>query len=313
MDACLLRAGGGEGHHLHTLLGTARLDALRIESDLGLQVTCPRDTWTLIMVRGPTQGLRANAIALRPGDVVLAPPGARLDAHLPASTEWVAVQSRWVPSCATWVGMPRDPICLRAEHGRGTALLCHLTSLMETLRSSPHERASRESRVKVEIRLASAVRIALRGAERLSSEAGACPVRRLEVVRAACDAMSLRLGQRVSVGSLCDLTGVSPRALAYYFRQTLGVAPMAWLRAKRFTEARRTLLREKHGGASVTTIATRCGFTHLGRFSVEYRARFGESPSETLARRRQEGRRGGRGRPGRPAPQPERTSLARTG
>ena len=33
---------------------------------------------------------------------------------------------------------------------------------------------------------------------------------------------------------------------------------------------------------SVTDIALRCGFTHLGRFSVAYRTRFGESPSETL-------------------------------
>ena len=28
------------------------------------------------------------------------------------------------------------------------------------------------------------------------------------------------------------------------------------------------------------------GFTHMGRFSVEYRKRFGESPSETLDQRR---------------------------
>jgi hypothetical protein len=28
----------------------------------------------------------------------------------------------------------------------------------------------------------------------------------------------------------------------------------------------------------------RWGFTHMGRFSVEYRLRFGESPSQTLSR-----------------------------
>ena len=36
---------------------------------------------------------------------------------------------------------------------------------------------------------------------------------------------------------------------------------------------------------TVTEIALDNGFTHLGRFSVNYRELFGESPSETLARR----------------------------
>jgi AraC-like DNA-binding protein len=36
---------------------------------------------------------------------------------------------------------------------------------------------------------------------------------------------------------------------------------------------------------SVARAARRWGFAHAGRFSVEYRVRFGELPSETLARR----------------------------
>jgi hypothetical protein len=33
----------------------------------------------------------------------------------------------------------------------------------------------------------------------------------------------------------------------------------------------------------VTTVATRFGFYHLGRFSVEYRERFDELPPQTLS------------------------------
>ena len=35
-------------------------------------------------------------------------------------------------------------------------------------------------------------------------------------------------------------------------------------------------------GVSVTTVAMAWGFTHLGKFSNDYRARFGELPSQTL-------------------------------
>jgi AraC-like DNA-binding protein len=38
--------------------------------------------------------------------------------------------------------------------------------------------------------------------------------------------------------------------------------------------------------ATVTEVATECGFFHLGRFSARYRQAFGEVPSSTLARRR---------------------------
>jgi AraC-like DNA-binding protein len=37
----------------------------------------------------------------------------------------------------------------------------------------------------------------------------------------------------------------------------------------------------------VTDVALRWGFLELGRFSVQYRQRFGEAPSETLKKARQ--------------------------
>ena len=39
----------------------------------------------------------------------------------------------------------------------------------------------------------------------------------------------------------------------------------------------------KVSGRLPSEIASRWGFSHLGRFAVEYRLRFGEDPSETLA------------------------------
>jgi AraC-like DNA-binding protein len=50
----------------------------------------------------------------------------------------------------------------------------------------------------------------------------------------------------------------------------------------RLSQARRALLGADAKRATVTEIATCFGFVELGRFSVEYRKVFGESPSQTL-------------------------------
>jgi transcriptional regulator GlxA family with amidase domain len=58
---------------------------------------------------------------------------------------------------------------------------------------------------------------------------------------------------------------------------------MKLLKATRLNEVNKALTAADPGDC-VTRIATDCGFSQLGRFAVEYRQRFGESPSETLKR-----------------------------
>jgi AraC family ethanolamine operon transcriptional activator len=50
----------------------------------------------------------------------------------------------------------------------------------------------------------------------------------------------------------------------------------------RLSRARGALLSADASLTTVTAIATGFGFLELGRFSVEYREIFGESPSQTL-------------------------------
>ncbi len=42
------------------------------------------------------------------------------------------------------------------------------------------------------------------------------------------------------------------------------------------------MLMDEGDGASVMSVAYRCGFHNLGHFANGYRARFGELPSQTL-------------------------------
>jgi transcriptional regulator GlxA family with amidase domain len=52
---------------------------------------------------------------------------------------------------------------------------------------------------------------------------------------------------------------------------------MAQLLSMRLAAARE-MLRAAGRERSISRIALRCGFTHLGRFSVNYRHAFGETP-----------------------------------
>jgi AraC-like DNA-binding protein len=103
-------------------------------------------------------------------------------------------------------------------------------------------------------------------------------------VKRAIDYMHANVDAPVTIGDISLTAGVAGRTLFKHFRDARGVSPMQYLRNLRFEKARQQLLNGE-AGMSVTDIAIRWGFGHLGRFAVEYRKRFGESPSETVKRR----------------------------
>jgi transcriptional regulator GlxA family with amidase domain len=73
--------------------------------------------------------------------------------------------------------------------------------------------------------------------------------------------------------------------LLEHFKNHRSVSPMRYLREARLARVRQALI-SADGSASVTDIAMEWGFHHLGRFALEYRGQFGESPSETFRRSR---------------------------
>jgi len=89
----------------------------------------------------------------------------------------------------------------------------------------------------------------------------------------------------LSLGDICQAAGVNARTLQNSFRRQQGCTPMQFLRTIRMQEVRAALLNPAED-TSVSREAARWGFLHFGRFSSEYRAQYGELPSETLRRAR---------------------------
>ena len=104
-------------------------------------------------------------------------------------------------------------------------------------------------------------------------------------VKRAIDYMEAKLGSAIGVADIAAASGIAGRTLFKHFQHYHGVSPMQYLRNARFEKAREALRRARPE-ESVTEIAMTLGFSHMGRFSVEYRRRFGERPSETLRRSR---------------------------
>ena len=85
-------------------------------------------------------------------------------------------------------------------------------------------------------------------------------------------------------GHIAEHVGASIRSLFAGFRKYRNISPMRHLKEVRLERAHHDLA---HTGEhnSVTEIALRWGFTHLGQFSASYQQRYGELPSATLKRR----------------------------
>jgi AraC-like DNA-binding protein len=85
-------------------------------------------------------------------------------------------------------------------------------------------------------------------------------------------------------GDLVAVGGVSARSIYHGFRRFRSTTPMGYLKAVRLDLARDLLLKgRRSNGSNVTKAATVAGYANLSQFSRDYKARFRESPSRTLA------------------------------
>jgi AraC family ethanolamine operon transcriptional activator len=68
------------------------------------------------------------------------------------------------------------------------------------------------------------------------------------------------------------------------FYKTVGMNPLAYLKAEQLNRVYRTLRHADPAETLIKQIAYENGFRHIGQFSQDYKHLFGELPSETLQR-----------------------------
>lgn len=181
-------------------------------------------------------------------------------------------------------GWPRSGAAFKIVETSATALraLRELTLQVTSLPSEfvdPIEFAEVSAAIRES--LLAAVDIAFADAVPLASHADV--TRQFKVFRDVESALSGDIGQAFYSGDLAKQVGVSVRTMHNAVKRYRGMSLHRYLRLRRLWLVRKRLIA---GLPSVKACALAYGFWHLGDFSRGYRSQFGEAPSETLARSR---------------------------
>ncbi len=91
----------------------------------------------------------------------------------------------------------------------------------------------------------------------------------------------------ITLADLCREVHVSRRTLIQGFQDHVGMGPMAYVKLLRLHGLRRRFLEAGPDEIQIGAMADAWGFHNAGHFAADYRRLFGESPRETLHRRRQ--------------------------
>jgi AraC family ethanolamine operon transcriptional activator len=108
---------------------------------------------------------------------------------------------------------------------------------------------------------------------------------RARVIARALGLIEASHGQPLFIEDLCRATEVSERTLRNIFQEYFGVGPMRLLKVRQLREIRAALLEADGTHDTVTRVASRFGVWDFSLFARNYKALYGESPSETLRKR----------------------------
>lgn len=104
------------------------------------------------------------------------------------------------------------------------------------------------------------------------------------VLKRAIALMRDRFRDEISLLDISAHAGTTPRNLQILFKREFGAGPIQLLNDLRLAYARHLLLTDANA-RPIAEIADASGHRHLGRFSVGYKKRFGESPRDTRSAR----------------------------
>ncbi len=281
-DLRVLDGGSFVLDHDHIDLGGVSIDSGRQNRPILAHGALPGDCLTVGMVMDHGPPFTINGRLVDHAGVQLYAPGSELLYRSREASSWAAVQVRLDDLHAAAAELGAGTMALP---GRGMlhqpvapegadALRAAITGCVVAARAGRIDDGL--EKVRWSARLLRCLVEMLADPRRPQAEPGAAAGAR--TVWRALAVMRDHLQDELDLDRLSRLVGMSGRSLQLACRSTIGLTPLQLLRLERLARARSDLLRRAD---PVTEVALRNGFSHLGRFSIEYRRLYGERPRDT--------------------------------
>ena len=159
-------------------------------------------------------------------------------------------------------------------------LVYSISKMMQELKKYPHHLPTMQQNL-LEKEIVEQLLLSIR---RLTGKKIKIPSRR-QAARKAAQLIRQDPQQQLNIEQLCKFTGCSARNLHLGFKERYGVTPRKYARILALNTVRYELC-HLHPGESISEIAMKSGFYHLGRFSQQYEQLFTELPSVTMKQNR---------------------------
>lgn len=120
----------------------------------------------------------------------------------------------------------------------------------------------------------------------IADQSNPANIGREQIFEELLDWIESHITEPINLTALEQRSGYSRRNLQLAFHQRFGCGPIQWVRQRRLEKARQYLL-DPQPGDSVRAVSARFGYSSVAVFSRDFRAAFGQRPSDLL----REGRR----------------------
>ena len=294
LEACQLSARPAPSRIAWVQCPRVRLEFAALGPAMLFTGTMPRECFTLVFVLDcPSEGRSFNfATRHTDGYMGFFPPGGALDAFTP---EGYANATLTVPEADFHAALEQhfpnfpDKILkqgagMRLGLAEQTQLRWLLSQVLAGIRDPAAPLINLLARKEVERQL---LEIFLAGLRQGCCDLIPPPSRRtagrLRLLRQGRDYIAAHARQPIYLDDLCTELKLSQRGVEVLFRDSLGLGPTVFLRHQRLHGVRRDLREATPAPGIVKQLALEWGFWHMGRFADDYRALFGEKPSQTLA------------------------------
>lgn len=252
--------------------------------------TPARGTVSFTFTAGPGDGRSVDFRDVDEGVLCRLAGGSRFSLVVRRPGEWFALSAGTTVAAGLDAGSPEElglPASLRVAPERLAQLRALAASALRVGAEGPEGQGAEGSAGLGRALLAEALHACRTATDSTPPGDGRVRIGRRQVAERLDEVLSRRASEPLYVADLCEATGLPERTLRYVVAEQYGTSPVRLLRSRRLCQVHRALLESANSEQSVAAVGFRCGFRHMGQLAADYRALFGELPSETLRRARE--------------------------